>query len=138
MLYTLKNAVAELAGGLAEAGTPRRPCAGACGNSQTRLSIASSFGAEDVVLIDVASRLGQPFRVFTLDTDFLFPETYSLIDAIEKRYGIKVERTHPELTPEAQAAKFGDALWAAATRPVLRHSQGRAAEEISRRLCKPG
>jgi phosphoadenosine phosphosulfate reductase len=78
---------------------------------QTHLSIASSFGAEDVVLIDMASRLGQPFRVFTLDTDFLFPETYSLIDAIEEHYRIKVERTHPELTPEAQAEKFGDALW---------------------------
>jgi phosphoadenosine phosphosulfate reductase len=79
---------------------------------QTRLSIASSFGAEDVVLIDMASRLGQPFRVFTLDTDFLFPETYSLIDAIEEHCHIKVERTHPELTPEAQAEKFGAALWA--------------------------
>ncbi len=78
---------------------------------QTHLSIASSFGAEDVVLIDMASRLGQPFRVFTLDTDFLFPETYSLIDAIEEHYHIKVERTHPELTPGAQAEKFGDALW---------------------------
>jgi phosphoadenosine phosphosulfate reductase len=79
---------------------------------QTRLSIASSFGAEDVVLIDMASRLGQPFRVFTLDTDFLFPETYSLIEVVEEHYHIKIERTHPELTPEAQAEKFGDALWA--------------------------
>jgi phosphoadenosine phosphosulfate reductase len=79
---------------------------------QTRLSIASSFGAEDVVLIDMASRLGQPFRVFTLDTDFLFPETYSLIDEVEERYHIKVERTQAGLTPEAQAEKFGDALWA--------------------------
>jgi phosphoadenosine phosphosulfate reductase len=36
------------------------------------LALASSFGAEDVVLIDIASRLSK-FRVFTLDTDFLFP-----------------------------------------------------------------
>lgn len=77
----------------------------------TRLSIASSFGAEDVVLIDMASHLGQPFRVFTLDTDFLFPETYALIDVIEDRYHINIERTHAELTPEAQAEKFGQALW---------------------------
>ena len=72
---------------LAELDGRRKRCAGACGNSDTRLSIASSFGAEDVVLIDMASRLGQPFRVFTLDTDFLFPETYALIDVIEERYG---------------------------------------------------
>jgi phosphoadenosine phosphosulfate reductase len=78
---------------------------------QTHLSIASSFGAEDVVLIDMASRLGQPYRVFTLDTDFLFPETYTLIEAIEEHYQIKVERTQAALTPEAQAEKYGAALW---------------------------
>ena len=76
------------------------------------LAIAASFGAEDMVLIDQASKLGQPFRVFTLDTDFLFPETYALIDAVEKRYGIQVERTHSEFTPKQQAMRYGDSLWA--------------------------
>jgi phosphoadenosine phosphosulfate reductase len=75
------------------------------------LALASSFGAEDVVLIDMASRISK-FRVFTLDTDFLFPETYALIDEIEARYGVEVERTRPQLTPEAQAAQYGPALWA--------------------------
>ena len=76
------------------------------------LAIASSFGAEDVVLIDMASRLAPAFRTFTLDTDFLFPETYTLIDGIEEKYGVEVERTRSEFTPEAQAAQFGAALWA--------------------------
>jgi phosphoadenosine phosphosulfate reductase len=76
------------------------------------LAVASSFGAEDVVLIDMASRLRPQFRVFTLDTDFLFPETYALIETVEKRYGLRVERTRSELTPEAQAAQYGEALWA--------------------------
>jgi phosphoadenosine phosphosulfate reductase len=76
------------------------------------LAIAASLGAEDVVLIDQASRLRSEFRVFTLDTDFLFPDTYALIDRIEKRYGIHVERTHSDLTPAQQAARYGDALWA--------------------------
>ena len=75
------------------------------------LALASSFGAEDVVLIDIASRISK-FRVFTLDTDFLFPETYALIDEIEARYGVEVEHTRSELTPEAQAAQYGPALWA--------------------------
>src|SRR5580692_5279950 len=76
------------------------------------MGVASSFGAEDVALIDLVSHMGSKFRVFTLDTDFLFPETYALIDVIERRYGIEVERTRPELTPDEQAAKFGPALWA--------------------------
>ncbi len=76
------------------------------------LAIAASLGAEDVVLIDQASRLRSEFRVFTLDTDFLFPDTYALIDRIEKRYGIQVERAHSDLTPAQQAARYGEALWA--------------------------
>src|SRR5258708_3307963 len=62
-------------------------------------AIASSFGAEDVVLIDMAAALAPRFRVFTLDTDFLFPETYALIERIERRYGISVERTRAEFSP---------------------------------------
>ena len=76
-----------------------------------KASLASSLGAEDVVLIDVASRIGSPFPVFTLDTDFLFTETYALITEIEQRYGIKIERLRPKLTPHEQAQQFGVALW---------------------------
>jgi len=75
------------------------------------IAIASSFGAEDVVLIDMAAKLAQRFRVFTLDTDFLFPETYALIDRIEQRHGITVERTRAELSPIEQARAMGEALW---------------------------
>ncbi len=56
------------------------------------VEIASGFGPEGVVLIDIAARLQPAFRIFTLDTDFLFPETYRLMEQIEKRYGISVER----------------------------------------------
>ncbi len=78
---------------------------------QPGIAIASSFGAEDVVLIDMASGLQPAFRVFTLDTDFLFPETYALIDKIEQRYGLQIERARSRYTPEQQAAAFGEALW---------------------------
>jgi len=74
-------------------------------------AIASSFGAEDVALIDIAARLRTDIRVFTLDTDFLFAETYELIAKIEQKYGIRVERVKSLYTPEAQAAKFGAKLW---------------------------
>src|SRR5579862_4251755 len=106
----LQQDVTQLQAG-AEAWTPEESLRWAFAEFGDSLAIASSFGAEDVVLIDVASRLHPAFRVFTLDTDFLFPETYELIESVERRYGIKVERTHPEFTPDAQAAKFGPALW---------------------------
>ena len=75
------------------------------------LAIASSFGAEDVVIIDLASRVVPRFRVFTLDTDFLFPETYALIEQIERRYAISVERLRSAFTPEEQARVMGPELW---------------------------
>ena len=74
-------------------------------------ALASSFGAEDVVLIDLALQHGAPFSVFTLDTDFLFSETYQLISEIEAKYGITVERVRSNCSPEAQALRFGEELW---------------------------
>ncbi len=74
-------------------------------------AIASSFGAEDVVLMDIAARIRPDFPVFTLDTDFLFTETYELIEKVEKNHGIQVERVKSRLTPELQAIEFGAKLW---------------------------
>ena len=56
------------------------------------IAMASGFGVEGMVLIDMASRLPKALPIFTIDTDFLFPETYELIRRVENRYGIKVER----------------------------------------------
>jgi phosphoadenosine phosphosulfate reductase len=78
---------------------------------QGHVEIASGFGPEGLVLIDIAARVQLDLRVFTLDTDFLFPETYALIERIEKRYGIKVERLKAALTPEDQERLHGPALW---------------------------
>lgn len=51
-----------------------------------RLSLASSFGAEDVVLIDMLARIRPDARVFSLDTGRLPGETYDVIAAIAKKY----------------------------------------------------
>ncbi|MEB5475783.1 phosphoadenylyl-sulfate reductase [Acinetobacter pollinis] len=62
--------------------------------------IAISFsGAEDVVLIDLAYRLRKPFRVFSLDTGRLHPETYQFIEKVRKFYNIDIEICSPEVEP---------------------------------------
>ena len=59
--------------------------------------IAIAFsGAEDVALIEYAHLTGRPYRVFSLDTGRLNPETYQLFDAVEKHYAIKIEYTFPD------------------------------------------
>ncbi|KAI4372297.1 hypothetical protein MLD38_010543 [Melastoma candidum] len=65
--------------------------------------IAIAFsGAEDVALIEYARLTGRPFRVFSLDTGRLNPETYQFFDAVEKHYGIHIEYMFPDAV-EVQA-----------------------------------
>ncbi|XP_043808476.1 5'-adenylylsulfate reductase 1, chloroplastic isoform X2 [Manihot esculenta] len=65
--------------------------------------IAIAFsGAEDVALIEYAKLTGRPFRVFSLDTGRLNPETYRFFDAVEKHYGIHIEYMFPDAV-EVQA-----------------------------------
>lgn len=55
-------------------------------------NIAISFsGAEDVVLIDMAKKTGKKFRVFSLDTGRLHPETYQFLEEVRKTYNIDIE-----------------------------------------------
>ncbi|KAJ3670464.1 hypothetical protein LUZ60_010788 [Juncus effusus] len=61
--------------------------------------IAIAFsGAEDVALIEYAHLTGRPFRVFSLDTGRLNPETYQLFDKVEKHYNIHIEYMFPDST----------------------------------------
>jgi phosphoadenosine phosphosulfate reductase len=55
-------------------------------------NIAISFsGAEDVILIDMAKKTEKDFKVFTLDTGRLHPETYQFIEEIRNKYNINIE-----------------------------------------------
>ncbi len=59
-------------------------------------NIAISFsGAEDVVLIDMASKIKKDIQVFSIDTGRLHPETYQFMDRVEKQYGIKIQVLFP-------------------------------------------
>lgn len=60
-----------------------------------RIALASSFGAEDVVLVDMLAKINQTARIFTLDTGRLNQETYDVMDAIRQKYDIKIETFLP-------------------------------------------
>lgn len=60
------------------------------------IALASSFGAEDMVLIDLISRHAPSVRVFTLDTGRLHDETYEVMERARERYGIVVESYFPD------------------------------------------
>ena len=67
-------------------------------------NIAISFsGAEDVVLVDMASRINPDLQVFSLDTGRLHIETYRFLEQVRKRYNIRLEVLSPDT---AQLEKF--------------------------------
>jgi len=75
------------------------------------LTFACSFGAEDVVIVDMLQTISPSTDIFYLDTDFHFQETYETRDRMVERYGINFVKVAPKLTPEEQAAAHGESLW---------------------------
>jgi phosphoadenosine phosphosulfate reductase len=61
-----------------------------------RVGMASSFGAEDMVLIDMLAKLEPRTRIFTLDTGRLPEETYDLMERVRERYKVSIESYFPE------------------------------------------
>lgn len=96
---------------LAEGWKPQEVLAWAFSTYGDDVALATGMGVEGMALMDMAHRLNPNVKVFTGDTEFLFPETYDLIDRVEARYTIKIERLYSELTPKDQEAAYGKALW---------------------------
>ena len=77
-----------------------------------RLVIATGFGPEGCVIIDLIARHGLPIEVLTLDTGLLFPETHELWQRLEARYALTIRAVRPAQTLDDQAAAHGASLWA--------------------------
>lgn len=74
--------------------TPQQILAYACKEFER---IALSFsGAEDVVLVDMATRIRPDVGIFCLDTGRLHPETYRFIDQVRQHYGVKIDILFPD------------------------------------------
>jgi phosphoadenosine phosphosulfate reductase len=76
-----------------------------------KLVFACSFGAEDVVLVDMIQRIRPGTDIFYLDTDLHFKETYETRDRLAEKYGVNFIHMKSKLTLEEQANKHGDRLW---------------------------
>ena len=59
-------------------------------------ALASSFGAEDMVVADLIARHALPIGIFTLDTGRLPEETHALIERTRERYGLPIEVYAPD------------------------------------------
>jgi phosphoadenosine phosphosulfate reductase len=80
------------------------------------VAFATGFGAEGCVLVSMLSAIRRisssiGLRIFYLDTDLLFPQTYALRDQLEARYGVHFERRATSISVSDQAAEYGERLW---------------------------
>jgi len=76
--------------------TPQDALKWALDNLHPRVAEASSFGAEDSVIIDMMAKINPKARFFTLDTGRLNPETYSIMEELSKKYNITFEVMFPD------------------------------------------
>ena len=76
--------------------TPQDVLKWALDNLQSRIAFASSFGAEDVVVIDMMMQINPKARIFTLDTGRLNQETYDVMDEIRDKYQVNIEVMFPD------------------------------------------
>lgn len=63
--------------------------------SHNRVGLASSFGLEDMVLIDMVSKLEKKVTLFTLDTGRLHEETYETMERVRSKYGMTIHAYYP-------------------------------------------
>lgn len=93
--------------------TPQEILAWAYAELSPDITLACSFGGiSGMVLLDMSVKIKPDVKVFYLDTDFLFPETYGTRDRVVAQYVIKPLGFKSLLTPEQQAEQYGPALWA--------------------------
>lgn len=76
------------------------------------LVLVTSFGPSGMVMLDHVARLAPELDVVTLDTGFLFPESYALLEAAQRRCPqLRFIVQRPQYNPEEQEQKFGPRLW---------------------------
>ena len=61
-----------------------------------KAGLASSFGMEDMVLIDLLARLQGDITIFTLDTGRLHEETYEVMERARSKYGVTIKAYFPD------------------------------------------
>lgn len=77
-----------------------------------RAGISCSFGGPGgVVLAHMAAQVAPRCRILFIDTGFLFPETYELLQTLQERLGLNIVIGKPALTPAHQEALHGPRLW---------------------------
>lgn len=109
--YALKEDQIEQAAQSLETASAEEIIKWAVQNFGNKLAIGCSFGAEDMVIMDIAVKIKPDVPFLFLDTDFHFADTLELLEKAKRKYGANIIALKSEYTPEEQAKKFGPQLF---------------------------
>jgi len=76
-----------------------------------KLAVVTSFQPTGIVTLHMLSEIAPKTPVLTLDTGLLFPETYAVMDELERRLNLNLIRVRPAQTVTQQAETEGANLW---------------------------
>ncbi|MBZ0282172.1 MAG: phosphoadenylyl-sulfate reductase [Anaerolineae bacterium] len=76
-----------------------------------RLAVVTSFQPTGIVTLHMLSEIAPKTPVLTLDTGLLFPETYAVMDELERRLNLNLIWVRPAQTVAQQAETEGANLW---------------------------
>ena len=78
----------------------------------SKIALSSSFSAEDQIILDMLTKVGNSPVIFTLDTGRLPQETYDLIEQTREKYNIEIEIFFPDYKKvEEMVNKYGPNLF---------------------------
>lgn len=111
-METISSEKIETLAGEFEKKTAQEVVAWALSEYHPNIAMASSFGAEDVVLVDMMVKIRPDAKIFTLDTGRLPQETYDVIQALRDKYNITFDVYFPDAkNVEEMVEKFGPNLF---------------------------
>ncbi len=99
--------------------------------------LSSSFGTQSAVMLHLVSRLRPDIPVILVDTGYLFPETYRLVDELTDRLGLNLQVFRPALSPAWQEARLGR-LWEQGPEGIDRYNRLNKVEPMERALRELG
>jgi phosphoadenosine phosphosulfate reductase len=99
--------------------------------------LSSSFGTQSAVLLHMMTRILPDIPVILVDTGYLFPETYRMVDELSDRLDLNLHVYRPQISRAWQEARFGR-LWEQGEAGLERYNRLNKVEPMERALTELG
>lgn len=115
------------------AGKPEERVAWAVKTFGDHLIATSSFGIQSAVTLHMVTRQAPDIPIVTIDTGYLFPETYRFIDELTERLKLNLHVYRPRLSPAWQEERWGK-LWEQGLEGIKKYNHINKVEPMQRAI----